>query len=573
VFLHSCDKETSPVSSVPDEDVIITGPRGIVAHKDAIAIGEKMFSSSGVKTTKVTQGVYVIQGLGISNCIVIEGKEGIIVADTGDNVEEGRARLKAIRKITGKPIIAVIYSHWHYSNGTTPFISDGKNIPIIGHQKLDSNKTTAIGLLGPTVLRRAAFQMAMYLPKEGPDAAPFGSIELTASEAGYIPPNRTVSNGEMLEIDGVRMKFFTEFRSDTDCSLIVHFPDLDMVYNNHSLPIFPNLYSLRGQSFRDPKTWIEGIDLMLDIDPEHLVIVHGDPTSGKKAVRTRLVNYRDTMQFLYDQTIRGMNQGLTPDELVEFVKLPKHLTEDPFLKQVYITEEAVVRQIYNGLVGWFNGDAVNIKQLPPAVESQKIVEGFGGKDIVFSKTRQAFKNKEYQWSAKLATHLINVDPEDKDAKLLKANALRRLGQLSVASNSRNWYLTQARVLEGKIDLSKPPGTFLTKSKVMKTPEYFIQTLKVMIDPEKSGDIESTLGVNFSDVGKKVSLHVRRGVAIYKDTYPKKGVNIEVTMTSETWARIIFKEIGFIRALVTGDVKVTKGGIGDFKDFMAMFDKN
>lgn len=572
IFVISCDKDEPKMSSLPDESVIATGQNGIVAHKKALAIGEKMFSQKGVDTIKVVDGFHVIKGLGISNCIVIEGKTGLIVADTGDHVEEGRDRLKEIRKISDKPIKAIIYSHWHYSNGTKAFTSDGNDVTIIGHEKLDFNKTNAIGLLAPTVLRRAAFQMGMYLPDEGPDAAPFGSIKLTASESGYIPPNRTVSEGEILEIDGVRMQFYTRYRSDTDCSLIVYFPDFHTVFNNHSLPIFPNLYSLRGQSFRDPKTWIEGIDLMLDIDPEHLVVVHGDPTSGKDAVRTRLMNYRDTMQFLYDQTVRGMNLGLTPNELVKFVKLPEHLKKDPNLQQVYVTEDAVVRQIHNGLVGWFDGESVNISRLSPAAESSKIVQGFGGRDAVFKQAEQAFNAKEYQWAAILATHLINVDPEDKDAKQLKANILRRLGQLSVASNSRNWYITQARVLEGKIDLSVPPGTLLTKAKIMEAPEFFVELFRVRIDPEKSREADKTLGFNFTDINKKVSLHVRRGVVIYKDKYPEQGVDIEVAMTSEAWAKIILKELGFLKALITGKVKITKGGKMEFKSFMGMFDQ-
>jgi len=34
---------------------------------------------------------------------------------------------------------------------------------------------------------------------------------------------------------------------------------------------------------------------------------------------------RDAIQFIHDQTVRQMNKGLVPDELVEAVKLPPHL--------------------------------------------------------------------------------------------------------------------------------------------------------------------------------------------------------------------------------------------------------
>jgi alkyl sulfatase BDS1-like metallo-beta-lactamase superfamily hydrolase len=573
LIFFTCGKEApAKTPSVPDEEVIITGPRGIVAHKAAIAIGQSMLSQAQAKTTKVTEGVFLIEGLGISNCTVIEGKDGVIVVDTGDHVEEGRDRLKEIAKFTDKPVSAIIYSHWHYVNGTTALIPEGKKIPIIAHKKLAYNKANSVGLLGPIVLRRAAFQLGMYLPKEGPDAAPFGSIELKAIEGGYVPPTVTVSNGEKLEIDGVKMQFFTDYRSDTDCSLIVYLPELDTVINNHAFPIFPNLYSLRGGSFRNPITWIQGIDLMIDLNPEYLIVTHGAPTTGKEAVRTRLTNYRDCMQYLYQQAIRGINKGLTPDELVSFVKLPPHLAQEPFLQQIYVKADAVIRQMYCGLIGWFDGESVNIEKMSPMEESEKIVAGFGGRDKVLLTAKQALENKEYNWSAKLSTYLITVNPEDKEAKQLKADALRRLGQLSIASNNRSWYITQARVLEGKIDLTKPPGAFLTKKQVIAAPQYFIKALTVKLDPEKSQETVKTLGVNFSDSGKKVSLQVRKGVAIYKDAYPKEGVDIEINLTSETWAKIIFKELGFPKALETNEVKVTKGDVGGFVGFMGMFDQ-
>jgi alkyl sulfatase BDS1-like metallo-beta-lactamase superfamily hydrolase len=571
LLFFTSNQAIAQTGPVPEEEALITGPKGIVAHKMAIAVGQK-FLVSKVKTTRVTDGVFLIEGLGISNCIVIEGDDGIIVVDTGDHVEEGKERLKEIAKITDKPVSAIIYSHWHYASGTAAFIQKGQKIPIIGHKKLNYNKANSVGLMGPTVLRRAAFQLGMYLPDEGPDAAPFGSIKLTPTEKGYIPPTHTVSNGETLEISGVKMQFFTDYRSDTDDSLIVYLPEKDTVINNHAFPIFPNLYSLRGGSFRHPKTWIEGMQLMLDLDPEHLVVTHGGPTSGKEAVRQRLTNYRDCLLYLYQQTIRGMNQGLTPDELVSFVKLPSHLARDPYMQQIYIESDAVIRQIYNGLVGWFNGESVNIKTLSPMEESQKIVAGFGGRDTVLLQAKRAFKNKEYIWSAKLATYLVTVDPDDKDARQIKADALRRLGQLSIASNNRNWYITEARVLEGKIDLTKPPGAMLSEKQVLMAPQYFIQAMSVKLNPEKSMETVQTLGVNFSDVGKKVSLKIHKGVAVYKNTYPKDGVDVEITLTSQTWVKIIFKQLGFPKALETKDVVVTKGEVGSFVNFMGMFDQ-
>ncbi|MFQ5743149.1 MAG: alkyl sulfatase dimerization domain-containing protein, partial [Acidobacteriota bacterium] len=52
-----------------------------------------------------------------------------------------------------------------------------------------------------------------------------------------------------------------------------------------------------------------------------------------------------------DQTIRYMNKGLTPDELVEVVSLPDHLANHPWLGEFYGTVHHSVRQIYVDGIG------------------------------------------------------------------------------------------------------------------------------------------------------------------------------------------------------------------------------
>ena len=59
-----------------------------------------------------------IGGYSITNVVVIETEEGLIIIDSGDSEEEGTKSKEAIReKISQKPIIAVIYTHSHYCMG------------------------------------------------------------------------------------------------------------------------------------------------------------------------------------------------------------------------------------------------------------------------------------------------------------------------------------------------------------------------------------------------------------------------------------------------------------------------
>ena len=58
---------------------------------------------------------------------MIEGSDGIIIVDTGNNVDQAQQILQAFRDITSKPIVAVIYtnSHADHTGGAGIFVEDG----------------------------------------------------------------------------------------------------------------------------------------------------------------------------------------------------------------------------------------------------------------------------------------------------------------------------------------------------------------------------------------------------------------------------------------------------------------
>src|SRR5947207_12029243 len=112
-----------------------------------------------------------------------------------------------------------------------------------------------------------------------------------------------------------------------------------------------------------------------------MVSSHGVPLCGAKNIQTLLINFRDAVQFTHDQTVRFMDQGFTPDELVSKVILPDYLIKnlvslkpampapgmDPqdYLREFYGSVRQAVREIYFGYVGWFAGDPVDLDRALP----------------------------------------------------------------------------------------------------------------------------------------------------------------------------------------------------------------
>ncbi len=68
------------------------------------------------KVYKVTDRVYSAVGWNVANIVMIVGDDGLIMVDAGLSPETSREVLAEFRKITDKPIVAVIYSHFHHDH-------------------------------------------------------------------------------------------------------------------------------------------------------------------------------------------------------------------------------------------------------------------------------------------------------------------------------------------------------------------------------------------------------------------------------------------------------------------------
>jgi hypothetical protein len=83
---------------------LITAPNGGIVYDKALEAANKVWYT--VPTVdKLGDGIWVIGGYSIVNCIVIEAPEGLIVYDTGDFGEEGKHFRQIIEeKISKQPI-------------------------------------------------------------------------------------------------------------------------------------------------------------------------------------------------------------------------------------------------------------------------------------------------------------------------------------------------------------------------------------------------------------------------------------------------------------------------------------
>jgi len=402
---------------------------------------------------EVTDGVHVAIGFGLANSILIEGDDGVIIVDTMESPAAAEAVKTEFDKVTSKPVKAIIYTHNHYDHvyGAKVFAGDD-NPDVYAHETFMSLVDQRSNVLQPAIFARSARQFGIPLPPSAfPNAGIGARLVLSGGAlANFMPPNRTFSDEHAFEVAAVKIKLVHAI-GETDDQIYVWLPDKQtLLPADNFYKAFPNLYAIRGTPYSDVRKWAASLDKMLAEKPEHLVPSHTRPISGANRVEETLTDYRDAIQSVFDQTIDGMNEGLTPDQLVDTVKLPAQLAEKPYLQEYYGTVAWSVRSIFTGYLGWFDGNATNLFPLSPGERAARMVELAGGEDALLQQVRDAVGSEDYQWAAELVDYVLTLNPKSSEAKALKAKALIALGECQVNANARNYYLTSGMELGGAL---------------------------------------------------------------------------------------------------------------------------
>ena len=568
-------EDTNPYMGAPV--TLVEAPNGAIANKKLLdGIDEVAYLTPTID--QPAEGIWVFGGYTVAPIAVIETDGGLIAFDTGDAEHDGEILMEAIRTVSDKPIKAIIYSHSHTVHGAGVFAEGNQDVIVIGKPGLNemvAENAAASGIpayypeVGPYLLGRAITQFNGYLPNEGPDAwvMPFN---VSPASSAFLPVNTPVQDGEEMTVLGVKMQFFTRYGTDDKFHTTVWLPERKIVFSMMLWSSPPQLYSLRGDVFRDPREWIAGLKLTRDLNAEVLVSAASRPVVGKENVRKALEDYLDGASFVLDQSLRGILAGLGPNDLRHFVTFPKYLDDAPFNLQNYGEISTYAPAIFYQAIGWYDNNAANMKPIAPVEEAKRLVPLMGGRDKVLEAAKDALDKKEYAWAAKLADQVYMIDNQDVEARQLKADALRQMAYVSTGGSDRAHLMSQALALEGKVNIARvvPPPPALIAAK----PTTFVDYFRVRIDPTKSDTTNQFIRFDFGD-GSQAGLHIRRAVAEFiaePDEYERKPDAV-LSMSGETWAKLYVSQATPEELIKNGEIKVT-GDAAEAARVINLFDR-
>ena len=523
---------------------------------------------------EVTEGIYVGVGYGLANSIMVETSDNVVIIDTLGSEENAQELYDEFREVTDKPVKAIIYTHNHLDHlgGATVFYNEFKP-EIYAQENIIYNLDNIATTIRPIIFERSARQFGIPLPEnEIIHQGIGGFLEINSSSVlGIVRPSILFDEKLTLEIDNLTFEL-VHVPGETDDHLYVYIPEKEAVMvGDNFYRSFANLYAIRGTKFRNPMEWVRSLDKIRTLDAMYLVPSHSRPISGNENVKKALTDYRDGIQFLHDQTIRNINKGLTPDEIVQKVKLPEHLANSPYLKPFYGSLSSYIRSTFSGYLGWFSGNITDLHPLSPEERAIKISNLASKQVKLLDEVKLAISNREYQWALELADMILAIDPEDKDAKNLKADASDKLALVQTASNDYYFYKTVAGELRNEIDVQDTSNT-ITSAQLQATPlKAIFRSLPVNLNPEKSGDINKVYEFRFSDTDEIYSIHIRKGVAELNNV---TSLNPEVVVvTDQQTIKEVFaglKNVASITLALTNGTIQIEGGRLEFLKFLGLF---
>ncbi|NNF15854.1 MAG: MBL fold metallo-hydrolase [Gammaproteobacteria bacterium] len=523
----------------------------------------------------VSDGVWIAIGYGLANSILIEGKDGLIVIDTLETVEAASEVALEFRKLSDKPLKAIIYTHNHADHvfGAEAFVAalsaPDVAVEVLAHSTTEYYVSRIVSEFRPIISARSFRMFGVALDKNTYTNDGIGmSLEIDANSTfGFIPPTRTFDEFLEVELAGLRLQLH-HAPGETNDQIFIWLPERKMLaLGDNMYKAFPNLYTIRGTPHRSSKQWAQSIDKMRHLPVNFILPSHGAPIRGSDAAYQTLTDYRDAIRYVHDQTVRQMNLGLTPDEAVERVRLPEHLQRSPYLKELYGTVEWSVRSVFSGNLGWFDGNPSTLRPLVPKARAQRMSVLAGGQDGLVTAIKQAAADEDYQWVLELTDHALRLDPDAGDLLRMRIDALRALGMQSVNPNARHYYLSSALELETDLRFAPINNSSATLLRTLPMATFF-DSLAVSLRAEDALDMNLRVGFTFTDTAENWTVWVRRGVLETRQELIE-DLDLHVEVDSLIFKRVLARQLNATVA-VARHFSFPTGNALEFGRFMKLF---
>ncbi|MFC1444005.1 alkyl sulfatase dimerization domain-containing protein [Streptacidiphilus sp. N1-10] len=472
---------------------------------------------------RVTDGIYQVRGLDLSNMTLVEGETGVVVIDPLISAETAAAALELYRRNRGdRPVTGLIYTHSHadHFGGARGVLPHGHApVPVIAPAGFLEHSVAENVYAGGAMTRRSVYMYGAELPK-APDGQIGAGLGQTTSvgTVTLIPPTLDITRtGQQETVDGVRIVFHLTPGTEAPSEMNFHFPDhraLCMAENaTHNMH---NILTLRGAVVRDARIWAHYLDEAITLFGSATDVAfasHHWPTWGTERITALLASQRDLYAYLHDQTLRLLNQGLTGSEIAEELELPPGL-QGWANRGYYGSTSHNVKAIYQRYMGWFDGNPAHLWEHPPVEQAKRYIAVAGGIESAVAQGLAYAEDGDLRFAATLLNHAVFARPDHTAARQALAAVYDRLGYGAENGPWRNFFLMGARELRDGV-----PRTSLDLANAelagALTVDQLIDSLAVRVDGPRAWDAVAVIDLELTDEGHTWRLELSNGALIHR----------------------------------------------------------
>jgi glyoxylase-like metal-dependent hydrolase (beta-lactamase superfamily II) len=276
----------------------------------AFAQGGQDFSKIEIKTTKLSDKFYTLEGSG-GMIGILTGPDGVFMVDTQYAPLSDKIAA-AVKKVSTGPIKFVVDTHVHgdHTGGNENFAK-----------------------MGAVLFSRD--QLRVRLAKPAGNASPAAAAALPV--VTYDGPVTIHMNGETVELIPVRA-------AHTDGDTLVRFPQEDILMTGdyyRSLG-YPNIDRANGGTLNG---LLEGLNVTINLAGPKTRII---PGHGAMVDRTAVMAHRDMIIAIRDRVAQMVKQGNNAQAIIASKPTADY---DPKIEQAAQTSERFINQLYAELGG------------------------------------------------------------------------------------------------------------------------------------------------------------------------------------------------------------------------------
>jgi alkyl sulfatase BDS1-like metallo-beta-lactamase superfamily hydrolase len=532
----------------------------------------------------VDGSIWQVRGYDLSVMSIIRGDVGWIVVDPFVSAEVARTvwRDLVVPNLGQRPITAVIYTHSHIDHygGVRGLVEEADvaagRVKILAPEGFTEAAVAENVIAGNVMGRRASYMYGNLLPK-GPSGQIDGGLGKTTSTGtpGLIVPTDLVrETGQKVMLDGVEMVCILAPDSEAPAEFLFFLPrQRALCAAEDATHTMHNLYTLRGAKFRDGLKWSKYLQQALDMFGAEMQVVfasHHWPTWDNERCRVFLSSQRDLFRYIHDQTLRMANQGMTPLEIGEQIKLPDSMDRVWSNRGYYGSLYHNARAQYGLYLGWFDGVPANLHPLPPTEAGKRYVEFMGGAEALLRRARTSYDQGEYRWVAEVVNHLVFAEPGNRAAKDLLADAYEQMGFQAESGPWRNFYLTGATELRRGVNRLPTPNTASPDTIRAMPMETFFDYLGVRLNGDRAAGKRIELNFVLTDTGERYVLGVENATLHYSADRQAERADATLTTPRAAFNDVMLGATTLEQQVIAGRAQVD-GSASKLGEFISLLD--